>query len=221
MMPTELVLFDCDGTLVESETLMFDVRMRQFAALGIPGTARELAHRYNGVGYAAMIADLSARHGVDIGPEVFTAIEREFTMRCADELQPVPGARDLLKAMPVPFCLASNSPRARLIHMLRSSGLLPYFGPRIVSALDGVAPKPQPGVFLLAAELMGVAPAACLVVEDSLFGLQAARAAGMRVAVYLGASHQMEELVAPVLAARPDFVLETLPALLDILRLAR
>jgi len=215
--PIELVLFDCDGTLVESEALMHDVRMRQFSALGIACTARELAVRYNGVRYPALVADLSARSGIEIGPEVFDAIELEFNTRCASELRPVPGARELLEAMPVPFCLASNSPRSRLIHMLRTSGLLAYFGPRIVSALDGAAPKPQPDVFLLAAELMGVAPEACLVVEDSLFGLKAGRAAGMRVAAYLGASHQAEELVSSVLEARPDFVLETLPDLLHVL----
>jgi HAD superfamily hydrolase (TIGR01509 family) len=215
--PIRLVLFDCDGTLVESETLMHDVRMRHFFALGIPCTAKELAIRYNGVRYPELIADLSARHGVAIGPEVFEAIEMEFNTRCVGELRPVAGAGELLGAMPVPFCLVSNSPRRRLIHMLRSAGLLSHFGPRIVSALDAGAPKPQPDVFLLAAELMGISPAECLVVEDSLFGLKAGRAAGMRVAAYLGASHQAEELIAPVLDARPDFVVEALPALLDIL----
>jgi HAD superfamily hydrolase (TIGR01509 family) len=219
--PIELVLFDCDGTLVESEALMHDVRMRQFSALGISCTARELAIRYNGIRYPAIVADLSARHGIEIGPEVFEAIEVEFNTRCTSELRPVAGARDLLEAMPVPFCLVSNSPRPRLIHMLRSAGLLGYFGPRIVSALDAGAPKPQPDVFLLAAELMGVPPSACLVVEDSLFGLKAGRAAGMRVAVYLGATHQAEELVSPVLEARPDIVLETLPDLVSFLVRAR
>jgi len=215
--PIELVLFDCDGTLVESESLMHDVRMRQFSALGIPCTARELAVRYNGVRYPALIADLSARHGIEIGPQVVEAIELEFNTRCTSDLRPVAGAEELLAAMPVPFCLASNSSRARLIHMLRSAGLLAHFGPRIESALDGVAPKPRPDVFLLAAELMGVAPSACLVVEDSLFGLKAGRAAGMRVATYLGATHQVEELITPVLAAGPDFVLEALPDLLGVL----
>jgi HAD superfamily hydrolase (TIGR01509 family) len=215
--PIRLVLFDCDGTLVESETLMHDVRMRRFSALGIACTARELAIRYNGVRYPALIADLSARHGIPIGPEVFEAIEQEFNTRCASELRPVAGARELLEAMPVPFCLVSNSPRPRLIHMLRSAGLLGYFGPRIVSALDAGAPKPEPDVFLLAAELMGIQPEECLVVEDSLFGLKAGRAAGMRVAAFLGASHQAEELTSRVLAARPDFVVDTLPALLAIL----
>ena len=212
-----LVLFDCDGTLVESEALMHDVRQRNFAALGIACTARELAVRYNGVRYPQLIADLSARSGVEIGPAVFDAIESEFTARCTTELRPVPGAHEVLAAMPVPFCLVSNSPRQRLIHMLRASGLLAYFGPRIVSALDVGVPKPQPDVFLLAAELMGVPPANCLVVEDSLFGLRAGRAAGMRVAAYLGGAHQVEELTGPILAARPDYVLDALPGLLGVL----
>lgn len=215
--PIGLVLFDCDGTLVESETLMHDVRMRRFSALGIPCTARELAVRYNGIRYPAMIADLTARHGVDIGPEVFDAIEQEFMTRCASELQAVAGAAALLEALRVPFCLASNSPPARLVHMLRSAGLLDHFGARIFSAVDAGAPKPAPDVFLYAAAQMGVPPSECLVVEDSLFGLKAGRAAGMRVATYLGATHQVEELVAPVLAARPDFVLAALPDLLDVL----
>lgn len=211
--PIELVLFDCDGTLVESEALMHDVRMRHFSALGIPCSARELAVRYNGVRYPELIADLSARSGVAIGAEVFDAIEQDFTMRCTTELRSVAGAADMLGALKVPFCLVSNSPRQRLIHMLRSVGLLAHFGPRIVSALDIGIPKPKPDVFLLAAELMNVPPSRCLVVEDSLFGLKAGRAAGMRVAAYLGASHQVEELVAPVLAARPDFVIQTMAEL--------
>jgi HAD superfamily hydrolase (TIGR01509 family) len=215
--PIALVLFDCDGTLVESEALMHDVRMRQFSALGIPCSARELGVRYNGIRYPAMIADLTARHGIAIGPEVFDAIELEFTTRCATELQPVAGAEDLLRAMPVPFCLASNSPPPRLAHMLRSAGLLEHFGARIFSAADAGAPKPAPDVFLHAARQMGVQPSECLVIEDSLFGLRAGRAAGMRVATYLGASHQVDELVSPVLAAHPDFVLEALPDLLDVL----
>lgn len=215
--PIRLVLFDCDGTLVESEALMHDVRQRNFSALGIACTARELAIRYNGVRYPQLIADLSARSGIEIGPAVFDAIEAEFNTRCATELRPVPEASTVLAAMPVPFCMVSNSPRQRLIHMLRSAGLLGHFGPRIVSALDVGVPKPKPDVFLLAAELMGVPPAHCLVVEDSLFGLKAGRAAGMRVAAYLGAAHQVDELTAPVLAARPDHVLETLPDLLAVL----
>jgi beta-phosphoglucomutase-like phosphatase (HAD superfamily) len=101
--------------------------------------------------------------------------------------------------------------------MLGSAGLLDHFGSRIVSAVDAAAPKPAPDVFLLAAKRMGVPPSECLVVEDSLFGLKAGRAAGMRVAAYLGATHQVDELVAPVLAASPDFVLDALPDLLDVL----
>ena len=216
--PIRLVLFDCDGTLVESEALMHDVRQRNFSALGIECTARDLAVRYNGVRYPQLIADLSARSGIEIGPDVFDAIESEFNTRCITELRPVPAAAEVLSAMPVQFCMVSNSPRQRLIHMLRTAGLLPFFGPRIVSALDVGVPKPQPDVFLLAAELMGVPPAQCLVVEDSLFGLKAGRAAGMRVAAYLGAAHQVDELIEPLLAARPEHVLETLPQLLDILR---
>ncbi|ODT84103.1 MAG: hypothetical protein ABS76_00945 [Pelagibacterium sp. SCN 64-44] len=211
--PIDLVLFDCDGTLVESEALMHDVRMRHFSALGIACTARELAVRYNGVRYPELIADLSARSGVTIGAEIFDAIEQDFTTRCTTELRSVAGAADMLAALKVPFCLVSNSPRPRLIHMLRSAGLLTHFGPRIVSALDVGIPKPKPDVFLLAAELMNVPPSRCLVVEDSLFGLKAGRAAGMRVAAYLGASHQVEELVAPVRAARPDFIVETMAEL--------
>ncbi len=215
--PIRLVLFDCDGTLVESEALMHDVRHRNFAALGIACTARELAIRYNGVRYPQLIADLSARSGIEIGAGVFDAIESEFTTRCTTELRPVPFADEVLAAMPIPFCVVSNSPRQRVIHMLRSTGLLHHFGPRIVSALDVGVPKPQPDVFLLAAELMGVPPANCLVVEDSLFGLEAGRAAGMRVAAYLGATHQVYELTGPVLAARPDHVLDSLSDLLGVL----
>ena len=212
-----LVLFDCDGTLLESEELMHDVRQRNFSALGIACTARELAVRYNGVRYPQLIADLSARSGIEIGPAVFDAIESEFNRRCATDLRPVPDAREVLAAMPVPFCMVSNSPRQRVIHKLRSTGLLAYFGPRIVSALDVGVPKPQPDVFLLAAELMGVLPAQCLVVEDSLFGLKAGRAAGMRVAAYLGAAHQVDELTGPLLAAKPDHVLGRLTDLLEVL----
>lgn len=214
---TKLVLFDCDGTLLESETLMSDVQVRRLNALGIPCTAADLAIRYSGASTAAMIADLSQRFGTALDVSVFQTFERDFRARIDLELEPVEGAVELLSRMPVQFCLASNAPRFRLINMLRATGLLSVFGPRIVSAHDTDAAKPEPDVFLLAAELMGVDPSDCLVVEDSLFGLTAARAAGMRTAVYLGASHQRPEMTNAVLAAKPDHVLESLTDLLSIL----
>jgi len=213
----ELVLFDCDGTLLESEALMCEVQVRRFSALGIPCTLQELSDRYTGVSNGEMLKDLGRRHGVSIGAETVDAIEAEFSARIDRDLRPTSGTPELLAAMPVPFCLASNAPRHRLIRMLRGTGLLHHFGPRIVSAHDVSAGKPAPDVFLLAAELMGVSPDACLVIEDSVPGLHAARAAGMGAAVFLGASHQTERTIAEVMNAHPDHVLETLPDLLDLL----
>ncbi len=215
--PIDLVLFDCDGTLLESEALMNEVLVGCFHSIGLPCTLEELNERYSGVSYAAIIADLSQRYGVPILDGVELMAEKEFLSRIGKELVPTRGAQELLEAMPVRFCMASNAPRSRLIRMLRTTGLLGFFGPHIVSGRDVEAGKPDPAVFLLAAELMGVSPDACLVVEDSVTGLRAGRAAGMRVAAYLGASHQTAVTVADVVREQPDIVLNALTALLEFL----
>lgn len=213
-----LVLFDCDGTLIESEVLMYAVKAERISQMGVPYTGSALASRYTGLSYAIMVADLAEKHGLVIDDATTHAIEDDFLRRIGSELLAIDGAKELLEAMPVAYCIASNAPGGRLIHMLRATSLLDLFGTRVVSAHDAGRPKPDPAVFLLASELMGVPPAACLVVEDSLSGLLAARAAGMRVAVYLGGEHQTEAMIAAVRAARPDLELQKLPDLLPYIR---
>jgi HAD superfamily hydrolase (TIGR01509 family) len=178
------VIFDCDGTLVDSEIIGMDVLYELACVHGLDAT-REQAHlNFRGMRMADCIAWIESR--LPAQPAAFAA---DFTkqvramqeIRFREQLDPLPGAHDLLSRLPIPFCVATNGPREKVELSLSLTGLRPWFGDRIFSAYDLGLFKPDPGLFLIAAEALGVAPAHCAVVEDSLPGILAGLAAGMRV----------------------------------------
>lgn len=177
----DLVIFDCDGTLVDSEVVAAEAWSEYVARYGVDLTAREALQRFRGVSMTLCRAHIEALHGAPL-PASFEKELRELmgTMLEA-KLQPIAGALEMVQALAIPYALASNAPHHKIELCLRVTGLLPYFAGRIFSAYDVQRWKPDPALFLFAAQSLGVAPARCAVVEDSLPGVQAGLAAGMKV----------------------------------------
>jgi HAD superfamily hydrolase (TIGR01509 family) len=179
----ELILFDCDGTLVDSELLGNVALAQQLALAGVHETGEALTQRFRGHKLADMLADLQARHGVSL-PDDFVARYREHAARLFErEVVAMPGANALLDALATrgqAMCVTSNGPIAKIRQTLRVAGLAHYFDDRVFSAYVVGSWKPDPGLFLHAALAMGVRPQDCIVVDDSLAGIEAAGRAGMR-----------------------------------------
>ncbi|WP_306141206.1 HAD-IA family hydrolase [Roseibium sp. MMSF_3412] len=176
------VIFDLDGTLVDSEILCNQAFVDLLPELG--ETAEQLVHRYRGIKLDLTLADLEKRLGRRL-PATFETTYRERVAELFSErLQPVPGAAAMLKSLGRPKCIASSGPPQKIAHSLKVSGLASHFGLNIYSSYVVGIWKPDPGLFLHAARDMGHAPENCIVVEDSDVGVQAAHAAGMAVLRY-------------------------------------
>ena len=177
----DLVIFDSDGTLVDSELLAAEAMVDYAAEFQIVMTVTEIMERFKGGKMADWVLAMEQLGGAAL-PESFALTLRQRTaVLFRERLQPIEGALELVRSLSIPFCLASNGPRDKIELCLGVTGLLPYFERRIFSAYEVGTWKPEPGLFLHAAEQMGVDPSRCVVVEDSVPGAKAAVAAGMRV----------------------------------------
>ena len=181
--PLRLVIFDCDGVLVDSEGPSNAVVAREITALGWPMTAAESTARFVGVRLSDIPAVVEAHLGRPVPPGWVETL-RGGLIAAFDTLETLPGAHDTLRAVAalgLPYRVASNSSHEEMAVKFRTTGLAPLIAGRQHSARDVPRGKPHPDVFLAAAAAEGVPPAACLVVEDSLPGVTAAIAAGMTV----------------------------------------
>ncbi|WP_316206726.1 MULTISPECIES: HAD family hydrolase [unclassified Bradyrhizobium] len=177
----ELVIFDSDGVLVDSEIIALTVLARAASEEGAPIDVEEAIRAFRGLKMADCVREIERRLGRDV-PETFVADVRQATALAFDaELKPVEGIHAALAEISVPVCVASNGPMSKLTHTLGLTKLLERFEGRIFSAYEVGSWKPDPGLFPHAAQTLGVHPSRCIVVEDSLSGVYAARAAGMRV----------------------------------------
>jgi len=185
MPPTpDAVIFDCDGTLVDSERIGMDVMAEVAAERGARFDVDFGLREWRGLKMAECVTLIEAHCGVVL-PADFVP---EFRLRSAaafrSRLEAIDGARELLTSLTVPFCVASSGPREKIELSLTVTGLLPLFSGRIFSAYEVGHWKPHPGLFLHAAASLGVAPHACLVIEDSTPGVDAGLAAGMQVVAF-------------------------------------
>ena len=188
----DLIIFDCDGVLVDSEIVSFKVEAEMFAEIGIRLSAHDLLMRFLGTSSASMFAIIEREHGIRL-PTDFAAQATRRTLEVFDrELKPISGIAELLAGLPDRKCVASSSEPPRIRHSLSLAGILHHFEPHIFSATQVKRGKPAPDLFLLAAESLGAAPARCLVIEDSVAGVTAARAAGMTVLGFTGGSHCLD-----------------------------
>ena len=185
-MAFELVIFDCDGVLVDSELLSNRILAERLTAIGLPTTTEDSVRDYMGRSLAAAIADAEQRLGHALPDDFAEAYYEETFAAFARELEPVAGIHAALDEIALPSCVASSGPHAKIRHSLGVTGLLERFDGRIFSAADVEHGKPAPDLFLYAAARMGATPERCVVVEDAPAGVQAGRAAGMTVLGYAG-----------------------------------
>ena len=185
----ELIIFDCDGVLIDSEVIANRVHAEALTALGYTMTTRDMIDRFAGMSDAAMYALIERELGRPIPAghpdEVKSAILAAFTR----ELRPIAGVAEVLAAIGTPRCVASSSAPERLRHSLQCAGLYDHFAPHVFSASMVARGKPAPDLFLFAAAQLGVAHDAAIVIEDSVMGVRAARAAHMPVLGFHGGSH--------------------------------
>ncbi|TWT54992.1 6-phosphogluconate phosphatase [Rubripirellula amarantea] len=183
--PVQAVIFDCDGTLVDSETISMELLLEGVTPLGIRMTHDEAMVRFAGNDLKVVLAELEATLNTPLPLDFLPNFRRRQFEVLAERLQPVDGAMELLGSLSLPFCVASNAPRQKIRICLETTGLIAHCSDdRIFSAYDVDAWKPDPKLFLAAAEALQVAPADCLVVEDSVFGIEAAHSAGMQVIAF-------------------------------------
>ncbi|HEX9993702.1 MAG TPA: HAD family hydrolase [Acidimicrobiales bacterium] len=214
-MPPDLVIFDCDGVLVDSERLTLRVDVEVLAGLGWPMTEEEVVERFVGRSDADMVAIIEEHLGHRLPDGWDEPYRRLHDEVIAAELTPVPGVVDALDAIDaagVPTCVASSGTHEKLRTTLGVTGLLARFDGRIFSSVEVARGKPAPDLFLHAAARMGADPARCAVVEDSPFGLEAALAAGMRPYAYAGGLIPTRRLALPGVTLVDD--LRDLPGLL-------
>ena len=179
---SELVIFDCDGVLVDSEPLANEVLNRHLAAVGLPLSLEESADRFTGRSMASCVAMIEETLGSALPSGFLAAVRQETRAAFEGRLAAVAGVRDILRGLAGPYCVASSGSHDKIRHSLRLTDLTGFFGDsRIFSAEDVALGKPAPDLFLLAAARCGVSPGECVVVEDSRPGVEAAVAAGMRV----------------------------------------
>jgi len=184
-----LVIFDCDGVLVDSEPIVNRVHAETMTALGYPITEAELLERFLGTSDAHMLQVLEREWGRalpdDYRGRVMAAVAREYRA----SLAAIAGIHQALAAITVPVCVASSGVPAQIRLALECVGLLGRFGANRFSASMVARGKPAPDLFLYAAARMGAAPGDCVVVEDSIAGIDAAIAAGMTAIGFCGGSH--------------------------------
>jgi HAD superfamily hydrolase (TIGR01509 family) len=182
----DLVIFDCDGVVVDSERIVHHVFGSFIRSLGADLDSEHMNELFLGRRLAdclAIVEGITGRPAPSDALEKYKA-ERDRVLR--EQVQPMEGVRDVLEGLTVPFCIASSGDFAKMRTTLGATGLLPLFEGRLTSGTEVANGKPAPDVFLLAAERMGAAPARTAVIEDSVNGVLAGYAAGMTVFGFAG-----------------------------------
>ncbi|MCU0905765.1 MAG: HAD family hydrolase [Tabrizicola sp.] len=185
----DLVIFDCDGVLIDSEIISARMLVAELARLGLTIDLPYVERHFLGRSYPVVMETIRREFGLDLPPE-FEAQYREALLAAfQSELKVVPHVHEVLTRIAVPFCVATSSSPRRVEMSLKLVGLTDIVGDRVFTSTMVARGKPAPDLFLFAANRMGAAPARTLVIEDSLTGLRAGLAAGMTVWRFVGGSH--------------------------------
>jgi HAD superfamily hydrolase (TIGR01509 family) len=213
-----LIIFDCDGVLIDSEPLACRSLSEVLAGIGVAMSADEINTELVGISMQGVIGYVRDRFGVTLGPDFWKAHLGAILDLFAAELQPIDYVPELLDQISLPMCIASSGRMARLRPALEMTGLYERFRPHIYNAEMVERAKPAPDLFLYAATDMAFQPADCLVIEDSHAGVTAACAAGMPVIGFTGGGHTRPGHGDALAAAGADAVFANMRELPDILR---
>ncbi|TGS18118.1 HAD family phosphatase [Mesorhizobium sp. M2E.F.Ca.ET.209.01.1.1] len=187
----DLVIFDCDGVLVDSEIVAARVEAELLTSAGFEISAEEIFETYAGLTFKDIMLRLEEKSHIPFEASLIDRAEELVDRKLRSDVRIIDGAREAVAAVTVPRAVCSNSSTERVQSMLEKVRLLPFFAGRIFSGLDipSKKTKPAPDVFLYAAEKLGANPKNTFVIEDSVHGIAGARAAGMRVIGFTGAGH--------------------------------
>ena len=185
----ELIIFDCDGVLIDSETVTCQVIARELTAQGLAITADEIHRRFTGIPTIDMFAELEARFDRKLPDDFSSYAESCVVAEYRKSLNAIDGVAETIARLPGRKCVASSSKPAKLCIGLIETRLFELFYPDIYSTSLVPRGKPAPDIFQYVAKRMGIAPEHCIVIEDSVAGVQGARAAEMRVIGFAGGSH--------------------------------
>jgi HAD superfamily hydrolase (TIGR01509 family) len=186
----DLIIFDCDGVLVDSEVIAAAAEAELLTAAGYPITGEEISELYAGLTFSDIMLRIEEKAAIPFQASLIDQAEALVDRRLKANVRAIEGAHEAVASVPN-RCICSNSSSERLEMMLTKTGLMPFFAGRLFSSLDTPTkkPKPAPDVFLHAAQTLGADPARTFVVEDSVHGIAGARQANMRVIGFTGATH--------------------------------
>lgn len=186
----DLIIFDCDGVLIDSEIIAARVEAKLLQDAGVKITPEEIMIRFSGMNFQEMMHEIEREAEVPLSASMLDICEQKID-KDLKRVKMIEGAQALVAGLTAPKCICSNSAAYRLDNTLTLTGLKPLFGDNIFSARDvgGKKPKPAPDVFSYAIEKFGADPKKTMVLEDSVHGVHAAKAAGARVVGFTGASH--------------------------------
>lgn len=191
MSETKLVIFDCDGVLVDSEIIGIQIEVDLLHVAGCRISVERLTEQFSGMSWKDILLILEKESGLSLMDALLAKTEAELDMRVPAEVDAIDGVRAVLEGLQYPRCVCSNTKMPRLEAMLTKVGLKEFFAPHIFSAKDlgEGRSKPKPDIFLFGARQMGFDPSETVVVEDSVHGVQGAYTAGMQVIGFTGGSH--------------------------------
>lgn len=187
----DLIIFDCDGVLVDSEIIAAQVEAKLLTEAGYPIDAAGVAERFAGMSWKDMLLTIEKEADVPLQASLLDSTEKLLDEKLARSVKGIPGVTQAVARIDLPRCICSNSSSRRIKSMLTRAGIHELFAPHIFSAksIENIQTKPAPDIFLHAAKSMDADPAQTVVLEDSVHGVEGALTAGMRVVGFTGASH--------------------------------
>jgi HAD superfamily hydrolase (TIGR01509 family) len=212
-----LLIFDCDGVLVDSEALACEIDAQVLTRIGLPYSAQDIARKFVGVSFKDMVARLEAEHACTLPADLGAQIDSALFAKFETNLKPIKDIRETILSLPYPRCVASSSTPERITLSLRITGLSDLFG-NIFSATQVKRGKPAPDLFLHAAKIMSVNPRDCIVIEDSGAGVQGALAADMQVIGFVGGAHCGPEHAGKLQQAGASVVIDRMSELPEMIR---
>ena len=200
---TELVIFDCDGVLIDSEIISAQMLVSELAGLGVRIDLDYVAQHFLGRSYPTVMQQIRREFGLDLPPQFEDQYRQRLMAAFEAGLTVIPHVKGVLETLALPYCVATSSSPMRAKRSLEIAGLS-GLAPHLFTSTMVTRGKPAPDLFLHAAGMLGVDPSRCLVIEDSLNGIRAARAAGMPVWRFVGGSHLAGRLEPEPPEATPD-----------------